>query len=123
MKAAELYAKTLQGYSLIHPVLKVSLSSYCKDHRIYYRGFRQWMRENAIPVPKSQKQMPPSLPVPSFAPVTILAPPFPDKQPFNPSPAGMLRGVQIKLPNGLHVSIREISGRDMTFLIEKINPR
>jgi hypothetical protein len=54
MNAADLYSKTLQGYSSILPVLKVSLSQYCKEHKVNYRELRHWMRENSIPVPQSE---------------------------------------------------------------------
>jgi hypothetical protein len=123
MKAAELYAQTLQGYSSLLPVLKVSLSQYCKEHKVNYRGLCQWMRDNAIPVPQLKQPFQPVLAVPSLAPVTILAPESPDKQPYCPSPFGMLKDVQITCPNGFHVSIRKISGNDMTVLIDQLNPR
>jgi hypothetical protein len=123
MKSADLYVKTLQGYSSLLPVLKKSLFSYCKDYKVNYRGLRQWMRENAIAIPKSKQQFDPAEPVSSFSPLVILDPPSPDKHSFCSSSLGMLRGVQITLPNGLHVSIREISGTDMSVLIEKLNPR
>jgi hypothetical protein len=123
MNSAELYSKTLQGYSSILSVLNVSLSSYCKEHKVNYRGLRTWMRENSLPVPKSKQSINGVLPVPLIAPVTILSPERSGTNPSCPSPGGMLKGVQITLPGGLHLSIREISAQDMTSLIEQLNPR
>ena len=123
MKAAALYAQTLQGYSSVLPVLKVSLSQYCKEHKVNYRGLSQWMRENTIPVPTSTHPFHSTFPAPSLAPVTILAPESSVKQPSCPSPVGVLKDVQITWPNGVRVSIREISGYDMTVMIEQLNQR
>jgi len=119
MKASALYEKTLQDYSALLPMLKVSLSKYCKDHRVNYRGLSNWMHENSIPAPKPPRKVQPVLPVTTFSPVTILPP----MTSGSPSPAMMLKGVQITLPNGVHVSIGEISGRDMTSLIDSLNSR
>jgi len=123
MKAADLYLKTLQGYSSLLPVLKISLSSYCKEHRVNYRGLCDWMRSNTIAVSGLTGQDTPELPVPPFAPVSILTPEPSGKKSYCPSPVLMLKGVEITSPNGLHVSIREISGKDMSVLIDQLTPR
>ena len=119
MKASALYEKTLQGYQALLPVLKLSLSKYCKDHRVNYRGLINWMCENSIPAPKPPRKVQSVLPVTTFSPVTILPP----LTSVSPLPVMMLKGVQITLPNGVHVSIGEISGRDMAILIDSLNPR
>ena len=123
MKAAELYAQTLHGYSNLLPVLKVSFSQYCKEHKVNYRGLCTWMRENRIPVPRSKQSFHPSLMSPSLAPVSILAPESSGMNPSCPSSVAMLKDVQITCPNGIHVSIREISGNDMSVLIAQLNQR
>jgi len=123
MIAAELYEKTLQDYVSLLPVLRVSLSTYCRAHRVYYRGLVNWMRKDGIPLPPSNHEAAPVLPVCSFAPVSILPPQSPAGMPRLQSPAGVLKGVRIALPNGIHVSIRQISGEDMTGLIHSLNAR
>jgi hypothetical protein len=123
MKAAELYAKTLEGYTSVLPFLKVSLANYCKYRKVNYRGLCHWMGENMLPVPCSKQPVNPELPLPPFAPVTILAPSSAVVKSSVPSSAGMLKGVKIKWSNGLHVSIREISVKDLSSLIDKINLR
>jgi len=122
MKAAELYIKTLQGYSSILPALKISLSSYCKEHRVNYRGLCDWLRANTLPVSGLTGQETPELPVPPFAPVSILTPESSVKKSYSPSLVLLLKGVEITCPNGLHVSIREISGKDMSVLIDQLTP-
>jgi hypothetical protein len=131
MKTAEDYEKALQGYLSILPVLKISLFKYCKEHKVNYHGLCYWMRKNSIPVPKPNQQDTSCIPLPSFAPVTILAPQSAGRLPSCPSlfrpahntAAGILQGVEISLPNGVHVSIREISRKDMSGLIAKLHPR
>ena len=124
MKAAELYEKTLRSYSTELPVLKISLSSYCKNHHVNYRGLCHWMQENSISVPKSSPPpLKPAQPVSSFSPITILSTEVSGKQPSFSSSTGIIKGVQILCPNGFQVSIREISGKVMTCLIDQLNPR
>jgi hypothetical protein len=123
MKAAELYARTLEGYLSLLPLMKGSLSGYCNSHNVNYHGLCAWMRENAITVPKSKQPVELALPDSSFLLLTILSPRPPDRHPSSPSSAGLLKSVQITCPNGMRVSIRETSVKDLIGLIDNLNPR
>jgi len=43
MTATELYEKTWQAYTSLDPVEKVSLSKYCKEHKVHYGGIHSRM--------------------------------------------------------------------------------
>ena len=118
MKAADLYAKTLQGYSSLQNDSKVSLSRYCKEHRVNYCGLRNWMKEESISMPKS-KEANVSV-IGSFVPVSILPSLSKDKDSSSTLTAGLLKGVTISLSNGHRFSIRELSGRDFLSIIHTL---
>lgn len=125
MSASEQHKKTLQGYTSLPPSDKVSLSSYCRDHGVNYRAFRYWMQKKGISFPKSNRQVKPHSDSP-LAPLTILPPGSPaglSAGPSCPSPVSVMKGVKIALPNGVQVSIREISGTAMTGIIHSLNLR
>jgi hypothetical protein len=125
MKAAELFAKTLHGYSTIPPELNVTLSTYCKYRKVNYRGLRDWMQVNKIPAPKSSKRAIAKLPVSTIAPLTILSPASSDRRSLclsDPTPVSMLKDVQIIFPGGVQISIGAISGKEMTGLITTLKP-
>jgi hypothetical protein len=120
MKAALLYAKTLQDYSSLLSEKRVSLLFYCKERGINYYGLRQWMKDNSIPSPKPQQKN--EVTATSFIPVKILASSSSVAQPAYGTVSGILKGVNISLPNGMKVSIHEISGRDMIEIIHSFSP-
>ncbi|MDR0795798.1 MAG: hypothetical protein LBE79_07085 [Tannerella sp.] len=128
MSAAELYSKTFQGYLSILPVVNITLSTYCKYQKVNYSGLRSWMCEHKLSIPKlSNRPSASSLSISSFAPLTMLSCPEPSSGqlpsfPTAPLHESMLKDVEIALPNGVQVSIGQISGKDMTVLIEKLNP-
>lgn len=125
MVAAKFYEKTLEGYSSLLSEKKVSLSRYCKEHGVNYRGLRYWMKKQSIPLPKSvhKRQQKKGVPSASFVPVSIL----PSALPVNEhlpslSVGGILKGVSISLSTGMKVSIKEINGRDMIEILHSFNP-
>ena len=118
MKAADLYAKTLQGYSSLQSDSKMSLSRYCQDHMVSYSGLRNWMKEASITLPKFKEEV---AAIGSFVPVSILSP-LSAKRDSSPTlPAGLLKGVTISLSNGHQFSIKELSGSDMIAIIHTLN--
>ena len=121
MTAAEQYEKTWRTYISLPPFGKESLSKYCKSHKVHYRGLRDWMRERSVGVPKS-KQLNEVISFPPIAPVTILPSRSSVEMQSCASPILMLKGVRITMPGGVQVSIREISGKDMSVLIDTLKP-
>jgi len=90
----------------------------CKDKSVLSRELSRNSGKRGYSVSVSamsykQREKAP-LPLP---PKTRLLPPLTS---VSPSPVMMLKGVQITLPNGVHVSIEEISGRDMAILIDSL---
>lgn len=119
--AAELYEKTWRTYTSLPRVGRESLSTYCKAHKVYYRGLRDWMRERSLVLSKS-KQQEEGLGFPSIAPVTVLSSRSTGMTPSCALPVLMMKGIRITMPGGVHVSIREISGNDMSVLIDALKP-
>jgi len=127
MIAAEIYEKTLRDYGSLPAGAKVSLHKYCKERRVSYSGLRHWMQKQSRKVSGSgHSGMLPSMSSASlsFVPVTVHpSAPSGKDVPAYPSSAGLLKGVHIVMSNGVKISIREISGKDMLSLIPLFKQR
>ena len=121
MKAAGFYKKEFEGYISACSNGKISLSCYCKTHRIQYRGFLGWAHRNGLSLPKSKHESLTSST--SFVPVAILPPQLPAKVAPCVSTAGFLKGVRISFPEGVNVFIKEIGVTAMQRIIDSINQR
>jgi len=122
MITAELYKKTWQSYTTLHSVGRVSLSKYCKEQQVDYRVLRDLMRDQSVHISRS-KQHAEALLLPSIAHVTILHSCSSGVMQSCALLAAMMKGVRITMHSGVHISIREINGKDMSILIDTLKPQ
>jgi hypothetical protein len=92
--------------------MKESLSRYCKERRVNYRGLKYWMKKNPLSVPSSKQSSRQS--GPSFVPVSVLSSePLNKNTPVALTGVNVIKGVKISLRNGMKTTMGEISGKNM----------
>jgi hypothetical protein len=114
MIAAELYEKTWIEYMSLPRTSRQSLSKYCKEHRVNYRGFKYWMQSNSYSGSLSKQSS--RQRETSFIPLSVM----PSANNVVPT-VSIVKSVKISLRNGLKITLGEISGKDMIEIITLIH--
>lgn len=132
MKASELYTKTIEGYKQENSVSLITLRDYCKEQHVNYKGIQNWMSRNSITV--SQLKKSPTMHSNSFSdfravqteseqqiyPLSFQAAGV-QKEGVRKSAYSCVKGVNITFPDGVIVSIKEITGEDLNKFIFSCN--
>lgn len=132
MKASELYTKTIEGYKQEISVSLITLRDYCKTHHVNYKGIQLWMSRNSITVAQLKRGVTVHSDSPSDYPVVqteseqrIYPLSFQaagvQKQDIRKSTYSFVKGVNITFPDGVIVSIKEITREDLNKFILSCN--
>nr|WP_321377228.1 hypothetical protein [uncultured Bacteroides sp.] len=132
MKASELYTKTIEGYKQEISVSPITLHDYCKTHHVNYKGIQLWMSRNSITVAQLKRKITVHSDSPSDFPVVqtesgqqIYPLSFQtagvQKQDIRKSTYSCVKGVNITFPDGVIVSIKEITQEDLNKFILSCN--
>lgn len=128
----ERFRNTYSGYKKALSIDQITLSDYCKIHHVDYRGMRRWMSKNSITVKELKKAVSSleksgsGLIDPSHGldrelyPLSFESTCSRNKAVVSKS-GSLLKGVSITFPDGVIVSIREISRKDLTEFIVSYN--
>lgn len=122
MKASELYTLALEDYKAVICSKQITFLDYCKEHRICYGGIKTWMYRNSITLSQLRESLPhpvkvfPSLPDKSIYPLSIQHPDHADSSPRKGG-SPCIKGVNITFPDGVTVTIKEITREDLNKFI------
>ena len=128
MKASELYALAIEEYRQICILSTMALRDYCKERHICYNGIQCWMSRHSIKVVDLKPR--PVLPEVSASAheqsscegQQIYPLSFTKEASEKPVFAGnvfpVLKGVSITFPDGVIISIKEISQEDLNKFIQ-----
>jgi tetratricopeptide (TPR) repeat protein len=123
MEASGRYSKAIKKYQEVIEKTPITLSSFCQSHHINHRGLKQWMSRNNLTVrglksvvcSVDERAMVYDTPQQVF-PLSFSGSKesvFPEKK----STFSLLKGVTVTFPDGVIVSIKEISRRDLSDFI------
>jgi hypothetical protein len=132
MKASELYTKTIEGYKQEISVSPITLRDYCNTHHVNYKGIQLWMSRNSITVAQLKKGITVHSDSPSDFPAVqtesgqqIYPLSFQagaaKKEDIRKSTYSCVKGVNITFPDGVIVSIKEITPEDLNKFILSYN--
>jgi len=128
MKASELYTLAIEEYKQISISCTMTLRDYCKERHICYNGIQCWMSRHSIKVVDLKPR--PVLPEVSASAheqsscegQQIYPLSFTKEASEKPVFAGnvfpALKGVSITFPDGVIISIKEISQEDLNKFIQ-----
>ena len=128
MKASELYTLAIEEYRQICILSTMTLRDYCKERHICYGGIQNWMSRHSIKVVDLKPR--PVLPEVSASTYEqassegqqIYPLSFTKEASEKPVFAGnvfpVLKGVSITFPDGVIISIKEISQEDLNKFIQ-----
>lgn len=128
MKASELYTLAIEEYKQISISCTMTLRDYCKERHICYNGIQCWMSRHSIKVVDLKPR--PVLPEVSASAheqascegKQIYPLSFTKEASEKPVFAGnvfpVLKGVNITFPDGVIISIKEISQEDLNKFIQ-----
>ena len=128
MKASELYTLAIEEYKQISISCTMTLRDYCKERHICYHGIQCWMSRHSIKVVDLKPR--PVLPEVSASAheqsscegQQIYPLSFTKEASEKPVFAGnvfpVLKGVNITFPDGVIISIKEISQEDLNKFIQ-----
>ena len=128
MKASELYSLAIEEYKQISISCTMTLRDYCKERHICYNGIQCWMSRHSIKVVDLKPR--PVLPEVSASAheqsscegQQIYPLSFTKEASEKPVFAGnvfpALKGVSITFPDGVIISIKEISQEDLNKFIQ-----
>ncbi len=127
MKASELYTLAIEEYRQICILSTMTLRDYCKERHICYGGIQNWMSRHSIKVVDLKPR--PVLPEvsasteqttcegPQIYPLSFTKEAS-EKPVFAGNVFPVLKGVSITFPDGVIISIKEISQEDLNKFIQ-----
>lgn len=129
MKPSELYSQAIENYRKAVRLKNMTLRDYCKEHHLKYNALQHWMSRNSITVAEL-KGVTPKQPD-SFSDNVVIETKsgkqiYPLSFPMSSVQDGyvcnrFLKGVNITFPDGVIVSIKEISREDLNNFIHSYN--
>ena len=128
MKASELYALAIEEYRQICILSSMTLRDYCKERHVCYGGIHNWMSRHSIKVADLKPR--PVLPDTSAStpeqascegqqlyPLSFIKEAS-EKPVFTGNVFPVLKGVNITFPDGVIITIKEISQEDLNKFIQ-----
>lgn len=124
-QAGERYRRTWERYLIaLRSAPELTLSSYCREKHIHYKGVRQWLKRQGLSVrsykkyyrtrPKERTMVSEPVSQPKFIQI------IPRETVFATAP---LHGVNVKFPDGVTLTLQECTPEGIVSLIETYERR
>ena len=118
-RAGERYRRTWEKYLIaLRSSPALTLSSYCKEKHVHYKGVRQWLKRQGLSVRSYKKyyRARPKERISVAEPVSL--PKFIQIIPSGAGGAPSLHGVSVKFPDGVTLTLQDCTPEGIVTLIE-----